>query len=157
MGNGYGCYNGRKNILYMDGNIETTGVVTDSNWNLIRVTRNSLGMNTLYSFGQAINSNYTQTGFDGIGVNFGTDSNQSSDCEVAEVMVFDNVLSIGETSNVESYLTNKYGLVTNYQNLQTPFPVQLPFYQSTISSLSSVSNLKYWFDPNQVTSSHTSL
>ncbi len=42
------------------------------------------------------------------------DNNEESDCEIAEVLIYDRVLTPGELSTVGLYLDNKYGLNTAY-------------------------------------------
>jgi hypothetical protein len=151
-GYGSGSNGYAKNYFTNDGNVETYGSPADSNWNLHRFQRNSDGIGSLWYFGTKINSGYTQSGFEGLGINYGaysTSNQYSSDCEVSEILIYDRNLTSAECTRVEQYLANKYGLSTVYAQISTPN------YASSIvvniSSLSSLTGLKLWFDPSQMT------
>jgi len=151
-GYGSGSNGFAKNYFINDGNVETFGVPVDSNWNLHRFQRQADSMTSLWYFGSNVNRGYTQSGFEGLGINYGansTSNNANSDCEVGEILIYDRNLTSAECTRVEQYLANKYGLSTTYVQMSTPN------YASSIvvniSSLSSLTGLKLWFDPSQMT------
>ena len=150
-GYGSGSNGWAKNYFTNDGNVETYGSPVDSNWNLHRFQRQSDGMASVFYFGSNVNRGYTQSGFEGIGINYGaysTSNALNSDCEVSEILIYDRNLTVNECTRVEQYLVNKYGLSTTYTQFSTLNYVSSSLV--TISSLSSLTGLKLWFDPSQL-------
>ena len=108
----------RKGFFTLDGcNIELNGFAANCNWDMWSFTKNTEGMASIYYFGSNINTAYTNSGFDGMGINM-PDSNSRSDCEVGEILLYDRFLGSNERNQVETYLANKY-LMTS--NLSQPF------------------------------------
>jgi hypothetical protein len=146
----YGYTLNRKNIFTGDGNIEANGIAANSNWDIYRFGLDSNGLGRFASYSSNINVGYIQSGFEGLGINTGSvDTNPvtRSGCEIAEIIVYDQTLSTEETFTIETYLANKYNLQSN---LLAPNPNSNFFAPSTISTLSDIPNLKFWFDPTQV-------
>jgi len=144
----FGYQTNVKNYFYLDGNIEVNGAPTNSNWDLWTFTKTLDGIASIAYFGSNINTNYTQSGFEGMAINTGNDNNNVSDCEVGEILLYNKVLGPNERSKVESYLANKYNLTSNLYQPNTIVPeIQLV---NRISSLSNIPDLKYWYDPTQI-------
>ena len=139
----------RKGIFILDGcNIEQNGFPANSNWDLWTFTKNSSGMASIYYFGSNINTYYAATGFDGMAFNTGNDTGNVSDCEVGEILLYDRALGFDEKSQVETYLANKYNMISNLYNIDVNTP--LSTLTNVISSLSTIPDLKFWYDPTQV-------
>ena len=81
-------------------------------------------------------------------INMGNDSNNVSDCEVGEILLYDTAFGPTDTAKVESYLANKYSLTSNLFQQFSNVPQQL--LTNTVSSLSHIPDLKFWYDPTQI-------
>jgi hypothetical protein len=142
----YGYTGQKKNMFFNDGWIELNGNAANSNWDLLSFTRSNDGTAAIFYFGSNINRGYATSGFEGMAIN--TDSNNSSDCEVGEILVYDRCLGLTERNQVETYLANKYSMTSN---LLQPFSnVPQALMTNVISSISTIPDLKFWYDPSQV-------
>lgn len=116
IGNGnklYGYWGGGKNQLYMEGWISAVGSPSsDTSWDIYTITRNSSGGgnflrygNTLYTFGSS------SAGLDGFYINTGgCCGGETSDCQIAEVILYNTTLTDAQCRQVEGYLAWKWGL-----------------------------------------------
>ena len=140
----------KKNMFYNDGWIEQNGASANSNWDLWSFTRSNDGMASFYYFGSNINRGYATSGFEGIAINT-PDTTNVSDCEVGEILVYDRFLVDAERNKVEAYLANKYSMTSNLQTQAINYPLSVNAAPvAAPSTLSSITNLKFWFDPGQL-------
>jgi hypothetical protein len=144
----YGYSNGRKEVFKIDGNqIVDPGSPANVQWNIHRFQVDSNCSASMFSFGTFLTSGFSSCGFEGLSINAGsTDCNSTSDCEVAEVLMYDRLLSPSESRDVETYLGNKYRLTSSLSYFATG--------PSNISSLSNIGNLGLWFDSSQIVGSN---
>lgn len=119
IGNGnklYGYWNGGKNQLYMEGWISSVGTpASDTNWDIYTITRNSSGGGnywrygtTLFTYGSSgggLDSFYINTG--------GCCGGETSDCQIAEIILYTATLTDNQCRQVEGYLAWKWGLQAN--------------------------------------------
>ena len=140
----------KKNTFYNDGWIELNGASANSNWDLWSFTRRNDGMAAIYYYGSNINRGYATSGFEGIAINT-PDTTNVSDCEVGEMIVYDRCLLDSERNKVETYLANKYAMTSNLQTQSINYPLSVNAAPAAApSTLSSITNLKFWFDPGQL-------
>jgi hypothetical protein len=119
IGNGnklYGYWGGGKSQLFMEGWISAVASpASDTAWDIYTITRNSSGGgnfwrygNTLYTFGSS------GGGLDGFYVNTGgCCGGETSDCQIAEVILYNTTLTDAQCRQVEGYLAWKWGLQAN--------------------------------------------
>jgi hypothetical protein len=107
-----GHWGGHYNQYYAEGWITYTGYPADNTWRMYMGdwSGSSTDLANLYSNGTAIttNSSTASQGPKYLGVNYY--SNEVSTCEVAEIVVFDRVLSATERKQVHTYLGQKWGI-----------------------------------------------
>ena len=112
----FGYWNGYKKALYIDGNPNyLTTATSDTNWDLMSHTRFAGGAyifnwngSTLFS----ATSSHVKT-LTGLAINTGTYPGETSTCQIAELIVYSNVLSLSQVKQVEGYLARKWGLTSN--------------------------------------------
>jgi hypothetical protein len=112
----YGYWNGGKNRLWIENNPGfLTGANSDTNWDLFSHTRiqNSAYIwnyngTTSYSGSTSLNGPLT-----GLTINTGGVGNESSDCDVAEIILYNSVLTTLQVQQMEGYLAWKWGLQGN--------------------------------------------
>ena len=112
----FGYWNGYKKALYIDGNPNyLTTATSDTNWDLMSHTRFAGGAyifnwngTTLFSGSSSGGNNLT-----GLAINTGTYSGETSTCQIAELILYSNVLSLSQVKQVEGYLARKWGLTSN--------------------------------------------
>jgi hypothetical protein len=106
-----GHHGGTYNDYYAEGWVSDGGSF-DTNWRMYMGdwSGTSTDLANLYSNGTAIttNSSAASQGPKYLGVNYY--SNEVSTCEVAEIVVFDRVLSATERKQVNTYLGQKWGI-----------------------------------------------
>ena len=106
-----GHHGGTYNDYYAEGWVSDGGSF-DTNWRMYMGdwSGTSTDLANLYSNGTAIttNSSAASQGPKYLGVNYY--SNEVSTCEVAEIVVFDRVLSATERKQVHTYLGQKWGI-----------------------------------------------
>jgi len=106
-----GHHGGTYNDYYAEGWVSDGGSF-DTNWRMYMGdwSGTSTDLANLYSNGTAIttNSSAASQGPKYLGVNYY--SNEVSTCEVAEIVVFDRVLSVTERKQVNTYLGQKWGI-----------------------------------------------
>jgi len=111
----YGYWNSRKNVLFVENNPSfLVGSPSDTAWDLVSYTRTANSAYTFswngslsYSGGTSLNANLP-----GLTVNTGG-SAEPSTCELAEVIVYNSVLTTPQVQLVEGYLAWKWGLNAN--------------------------------------------
>jgi hypothetical protein len=112
----YGYWNGRKNVLYVENNPSfLTGLASDSAWDLFSHTRTQ---NSAYTFNYNGTSQYSGASslngpLPGLTINTGGSGGESSDCDVAEILLYDTSLSLTQVQQLEGYLAWKWGLQGN--------------------------------------------
>ena len=112
----YGYWNGGKNRLWVEGNPGLLGgSSSDSAWDLFSHTRVQNGAyvwnyngTTSYSGASSFNGPLT-----GLAINTGGLGNESSDCDVAEIILYNSVLTTLQVQQLEGYLAWKWGLQGN--------------------------------------------
>ena len=119
QGNGhvYGYCYGNKSVVYMGSDwnwgpgFPNTGA-SDSNWDLYIIMQNYRQRLTIIRNNQIICQGVSTLGgtFNGIGINCNGIPGQSSDGQVAEVLVWDRGLLNSEISTVSTYLIKKWNL-----------------------------------------------
>jgi hypothetical protein len=106
-----GHHGGTYNDYFAEGWVSDGGSF-DTNWRMYMGdwSGTSTDLANLYSNGTAITTNSTAAsqGPKYLGVNYY--SNEVSTCEVAEIVVFDRVLSVTERKQVHTYLGQKWGV-----------------------------------------------
>ena len=140
-----------KNYFCNDGAVEVFGNPSNTLWDVNTFHRDSNGIATYFYFGSNFNRGYTQSGFEGLSINYGSyDSgcNSASECEVSEILIYDRALPVAEQKSVERYLTNKYGMSTIYNFYTNTNPY------TPISTISSISTLQVWLDASQIVASN---
>jgi hypothetical protein len=109
----YGYWGGGKQRLYIDGNPNLLGGSgSDSLWDMFshsRTTNSAYTFNwngtSLYSGGGSSGANMT-----GLAINH---SGENSDCDVAEIVLYNVVLTTTQIQYIEGYLAWKWGLQAN--------------------------------------------
>jgi hypothetical protein len=145
----YGYTGQKKNMFFNDGWIEINGNAVNSNWDLLSFTRSTEGIAANFYYGSNINIGYATSGFEGMAIN--NDSNNSSDCEVGEILVYDRCLNTVERNQVENYLATKYSMTSNLITQSINYPLSVNAAPAAgPSTLSTITNLKFWFDPGQL-------
>jgi hypothetical protein len=112
----YGYWNGGKNRLWVEGNPNQLGGLTsDSNWDLFSHTRTqnsafiwNYNGTTSYSAASSFNGPLT-----GLTINTGGAGGESSDCDIAEIILYNSVLTTLQVQQLEGYLAWKWGLQAN--------------------------------------------
>jgi hypothetical protein len=109
----YGYWSGRKNVLYIDNNPSfLSGSGSDSAWDLFSHTRTQ---NSAFTFNYNGTSSYTgassvNTPLPGLTINT---QGEASDCDIAEVILYNSVLTTLQVQQIEGYLAWKWGLQAN--------------------------------------------
>ena len=116
----YGYWGYWKKSLYISGNPSyLTGYYADANWDMFSHSRRSSGPYTMKWNGEALFSGSISTSnpLYGLTINAGdfndTSGNgnyENSDSEVAEILLFDNVLTFAEIQQIEGYLSQKWAI-----------------------------------------------
>lgn len=117
----YGYWNGYKKQLYISGDPSYLGgYSSDTNWDMFSHSRTSGGAYTMNWNGSALYSGSSSTGnpLHGLTINAG-DYGEQSDCEVAEIILYNVLLTPAQIAQVEGYLAQKWGF---------QMPVAHPYY-----------------------------
>lgn len=130
MDQSIGYSSGKKKSLALQGQSLLDGPDSDTNWDIITFTNDTGNTMTMrwngteisYQADTAGSSSFVNKRMNNIGVNYGT-SNETSDCEVAEILFYTSALSSDNIQKVEGYLAWKWGLQAN-------LPVSHPFRNS---------------------------
>jgi hypothetical protein len=112
----YGYWGGGKNRVYIEGNPNQLGGLTsDSAWDLFSHTRIQNGAyiwnyngTTSYSASTSFNGALT-----GLAINTGGVGGETSDCDIAEIILYNSVLATLGVQQLEGYLAWKWGLQGN--------------------------------------------
>ena len=112
-GNGnklYGYHGGSKRRVHIEtwlvGEGDGKGVASDTNWDLIRMKRDSAGAGSLYWNGTSVKTYTTTYGLSGFNIN--QDAwNEKSNAQVAEIIIYNRALTNSECEFVEQYLNRK--------------------------------------------------
>lgn len=112
----YGYWGGGKNRLYIEGNPNLLGGLTsDSAWDLFSHTRTQ---NSAYVWNYNGTTSYSAaTSFNGpltgLAINTGGVGGETSDCDIAEIILYNSVLVTLQVQQLEGYLAWKWGLQGN--------------------------------------------
>jgi hypothetical protein len=105
-----GHWNNYYNQYFAEGWVQYLGYAGDTTWRMYMGDWSGSGTDlaNLYSNGTIITSNSTgaSAGPNGLGIN----ANEPSSCQVAEILVYNKVLSTTERKSVHTYLSRKWGL-----------------------------------------------
>lgn len=112
----YGYWSGRKNVVFAEANPnQLGGSASDSAWDLFSHTRTqnaayiwNYNGTTSYSASTSYNGPLT-----GLTINTGTYPGESSDCDVAEIVLYNSVVTTLQLQKIEGYLAWKWGLQAN--------------------------------------------
>ena len=138
IGNGnrlYGYWAGNKNSLYTEGWIVNLNA-SDTAWDIYTIVRTSAGAGTFSRFGGNL-ATYSSSGagMDGFYVNTGgCCGGETSDAQIAEVLIYNVDLSDANCRKIEGYLAWKWGLQAN---LTSGHPYASSGPNSTSSTLTS--------------------
>ena len=118
----YGYWNGYKKVLHTSSwLIYPAGYYSDTNWDMFSHSRTSSGSYTLKWNGHSLPPGTTSSGnpMYGLTINYG-DANdasggggENSDCEVAEIILYNQVLPSFQIQQIENYLATKWGFTTS--------------------------------------------
>ena len=117
IGNGnklYGYWGGNKNSLYTEGWIVNLNA-SDTAWDIYTIVRTSSGSGTFSRFGGNL-ATYASSGagMDGFYINTGGNhGGETSDAQIAEVLIYNVDLSDANCRKIEGYLAWKWGLQAN--------------------------------------------
>ena len=117
IGNGnklYGYWGGNKNSLYTEGWIVNLNA-SDTAWDIYTIVRTSSGSGTFSRFGGNL-ATYASSGagMDGFYINTGGCCGaETSDAQIAEVLIYNVNLSDADCRKIEGYLAWKWGLQAN--------------------------------------------
>ncbi len=106
-----GYHEGLRQRAYFSGWVYT-GVADDANWHIYSGTMGGAGVNSnFYENGSNLASNQGGTaGPNGLSLVGHMAASEFSDADIAEVLIFNSILSNSSRSIVERYLANKYAL-----------------------------------------------
>jgi len=119
IGNGnklYGYWGGGKSQLYMEGWISGAGTpASDTNWDIYTITRNSSGGGNFWRYGNLLHTfGSSGGGLDSFFINTGgCCGGETSDAQVAEIVLYTATLTDTQCRQVEGYLAWKWGLQGN--------------------------------------------
>jgi hypothetical protein len=119
IGNGnklYGYWGGGKSQLYMEGWISAVASpASDTAWDIYTITRNSSGGGNFWRYGYSLYTfGSSGGGLDGFYINTGgCCGGETSDCQIAEVILYNTTLTDTQCRQVEGYLAWKWGLQAN--------------------------------------------
>jgi outer membrane protein assembly factor BamB len=111
-----GYWNGFKKYILINDSLLSQRIDADSQWDLITVTyehRSSNGsvINAWWNGVQITNSTHTGAiRLNGLAINLQQDINDRADCEVAELLLYNRVITNAERLSLEAYLNKKWGL-----------------------------------------------
>jgi hypothetical protein len=112
----YGYWGGRKNVLYVENNPGpyNLGSASDSAWDFYSHTRTQ---NSSYIFNYNGSTTYSgATSYNGplagLAINTGGTS-ETSDCDVAEIILYNSQVTTQQVQTIEGYLAWKWGLQGN--------------------------------------------
>ena len=117
IGNGnrlYGYWGGNKNSLYTEGWIANLNA-SDTAWDIYTIVRTSSGSGTFSRFGGSLTTySSSGAGMDGFYINTGGSyGSETSDAQIAEVLIYNVDLSDANCRKIEGYLAWKWGLQAN--------------------------------------------
>lgn len=154
----YGYWNSNKNVLFIDGNpnlLDANGRAGPANtfYDIMSHKRVNGGafnfrMNqyTLYTGTTSIANNLT-----GLSINTGGQPGEASGCDVAEIIIYNSVLTDSQVEQIENYLNAKWNVyLTNFfMNIYSPpaIPLFVP---------SQLSGLQLWLDAADISTISTS-
>ena len=111
----FGYWGGHKKVIYIDGNPNILYTADpDTSWDLMSHSRTAGGSYTFNWNGVPLFSSSSSTGNPLAGLAINTYGGEASDCEVAEIIVFNQVLSTTQIRGIERYLSLKWGLSDPY-------------------------------------------
>jgi hypothetical protein len=143
----FGYWNGYKRSFWIDGNPnQLTTAVSDTNWDLMGHTRVAGGAYVFNWNGSNLFSGASSGGnnLTGLAINTGGYPTEDSTCQIAEIIVYSNVLTTSQVGQVEGYLAWKWGLSAN-------LPVGHPYKRNPpamrLFQPIDVADSSLWLDP----------
>ena len=148
----YGYWAGYKKQLYIGGDPSILGGQgSDTVWDMFSHSRTASGPYTFNWNGVSLGAVSSSSGnpLHGLTINAG-DYGEQSDCEVAEILLYDRVLLPGQIQHVERYLSNKW-------KLNDLLPVAHPSYfvkpfARRFNPVDNISGCVVWTDASSLTS-----
>jgi hypothetical protein len=137
----YGYWNGRKKVLYIDGNPnQLSGSSSDTNWDLMSLVRTTGGAFAMNWNGSALYSaSSSTTSPDTFSINV---PYEPSNCEFGEIIIYNTILTSVQIQQIEGYLSLKW-------SIQSILPVSHPYYNSTYMRRflpTDISGCQLWLD-----------
>ena len=143
----FGYWNGYKRSFWVDGNPnQLTTAVSDTAWDLMSHTRVAGGAYTFNWNGTSLFTGSSSGGnnLTGLAINTGGYPTEDSTCQIAEILLYSDVLMTSQVQQVEGYLAWKWGLQAN-------LPVSHPFKSNPpamrLFQPVDVLNCAVWVDP----------
>ena len=114
----YGYWGGYKRSLYIDNDpnyLIAANAASDTQWDFFSHTRRAGSSYTFDWNGSSLNSGSSSTtnNMTGLAINEGENGGEKSDCDIAEVILYNSVLTLTQTRIIEGYLAWKWGLQGN--------------------------------------------
>jgi hypothetical protein len=144
----YGYWAGYKRVIYLEADpvILNSGFLSDTSWDIMAVYKRNTGQDFTMFWNGVVMTGFqtsTATNMNGITINGGAFSAESSTCEVAEIIIYNSVLSMTQMRQIQIYLAQKWGLALSPGNLLAYSPTSSPI----ISPLQiSPSGVLLWLD-----------
>lgn len=109
----YGYWNGYKRALFIDNNpSQLSTAEADTDWDIFSHTRTA-GSGFTFNWNgasQFTSSSSSANGLLGLAINTGASPSETSDCEVAEIILYNTQLSGPQVQIVENYLSQKWDI-----------------------------------------------
>ena len=148
----YGYWGGYKRSVYNNNfpGLHVSGKSSDTEWDTFSYSRVADGAYTFSWNGSLQASGSTSTGswMDGLVINTGASPNETSACEIGEIILYNRVLSLDERTLIELYLERKW-------NRSQKYPLNFPL--DTVSPRlrafqpNDFRDCYYWLDAAQDT------
>ena len=154
LGNGnrlYGYWGGGKNRLYNEGWLDANAPLgSNDEWDLYVIRKNN-GRNKFSRNGTLLVENDGGATFDGLFINTGgCCGGETSNAQIAEVILMNNSLSDADTVNLETYLATKWGLRSALSTSHPAYIAPPPNMEAPINGF-PVNNVQVWLDASKFT------
>ena len=154
IGNGnrlYGYWGGGKNRLYNEGWLDANAPLgSNDEWDLYVIRKNN-GRNKFSRNGTLLVENDGGATFDGLFINTGgCCGGETSNAQIAEVILMNNSLSDADTLNLETYLATKWGLRSALSTSHPAYIAPPPNMEAPINGF-PVNNVQVWLDASKFT------
>jgi hypothetical protein len=148
----YGYWGGYKRSVYNNANpgLHVSGKSSDTEWDTFSYSRVAEGAYTFSWNGSLQASGSTSTGswMDGLVINTGASPNETSACEIGEIILYNRILSTDERTLIELYLDRKWNRSQNYP-LNFPLDTVIPRIRAFQPN--DFRDCYYWIDAAQDT------